>query len=154
MAAAEHVVVAGAGPTGCEVSAEIRYEYKDKEVVLLSADKELLGGDTAASGVEREITKLGVQIRKSTRVVGSKEVAGGKTEVSLENGEKITTDLYLPTMGLTPNTEYLDPKLLNERKYANVDEFYRVKGAENVWACGDIVSIPRAGFMITDKQVS
>ena len=154
VAAAKHIVVAGAGPTGCETSAEIRFEYGDKEVVLLSADKEILGGDSIAASVEREITKLGVTVRKSAKAVGTKVLPDGKTEVSLEGGEKILTDLYLPTMGLVPNTEFLDPKLLNERKYVDVDEYLRVKAVENVWACGDVVSIPRAGFMITDKQVS
>jgi NADH dehydrogenase FAD-containing subunit len=164
VAAAQHVVVAGAGPTGCETSAEIRYEYKDaKQVVLLSADPEILGGDSIASSVEREITKLGVEVRKNARVTGTKALPDGRTEVQLADGTSIATDLYLPTMGLTPNTEFLDPALLNERRYVDVDECFRVGAApgddgkpkaENVWACGDVVSIPRAGFMISDKQAA
>jgi thioredoxin reductase len=151
---AKHVVIAGTGPTGVETSAEIRYECKDKEVVLLSADDELLGGDSIASAAEAEITKLGVQVRKNARVTGSKTLPDGKTEVTLANGEKIVTDLYMPTMGLTPNTEFLPSSFLNERKCVEVDELFQVKGVENIWACGDVVSKPRAGFMITDKQVS
>jgi apoptosis-inducing factor 2 len=154
VAAAKHVVIAGAGPTGCEVSAEIRFEYPDKEVVLLSAEAELVGGDTIAAGIEREISKLGVKVLKNAKVTGTMGLPDGKTEVTLADGEKITTDLYLPTMGLTPNTDFLDAKLLNDRQYVDVDECFRVKAAQDVWACGDVVSIPRAGFMITDKQVS
>jgi NADPH-dependent 2,4-dienoyl-CoA reductase/sulfur reductase-like enzyme len=150
---AKHIVVAGAGATGCETSAEIAYECKDKEVVLLSADPELLAGDTIAGGVESEIKKLGVQVKKNARVEGAKPLADGKTEVSLAGGEKIVTDFYLPTMGLRPNTEFLDPKMLTERKYVDVDDFYQVKGIKDVWACGDVVSKPRAAFMQTDKQV-
>jgi apoptosis-inducing factor 2 len=151
---AKHIVVAGAGSTGCETSAEIAYECKDKEVVLLSAENELLGGDSIAAGVEGEITKLGVKVRKNARVEAANTRADGKTEVLLAGGEKIVTDFYLPTMGLRPNTEFMDPKLLTEKKYADVDDFYQVKGVKDVWACGDVVSKPRAAFMQTDKQAS
>ncbi|KAK1544279.1 hypothetical protein CPAR01_04912 [Colletotrichum paranaense] len=151
---ANHIVVAGAGPTGVEVAAEIRFEFKDKEVHLLAAEDEILAGDSIAKPVQNEITRLGVQVRKHARVANSRPLPDGKTEVKLMSGEVIRTDLYLPTMGLVPNTEYLDPGMLNERKYVNVDEYMRVKGVENVWACGDIVSFPRAGFMLTDKQAA
>ncbi|KZL80049.1 hypothetical protein CI238_08789 [Colletotrichum incanum] len=152
--AAKHIVVAGAGPTGVECAAEIRFEYKDKEVVLLSAHEEVLGGDTIAKGVEAEIARLGVQVKSNARVRGSRPLPDGKTEVTLMTGEIIKTDLYLPTMGIVPNTEYLDASLLNEHKYVSVDECMRVKGVDNVWACGDIVSYPRAAFMLTDKQAA
>ncbi|OHE95705.1 hypothetical protein CORC01_08989 [Colletotrichum orchidophilum] len=152
--AAKHIVVAGAGPTGVECAAEIRFEFKDKEVHLLSANDEILAGDTIARPVENEIARLGVQVKKNARVANSRPLPDGKTEVKLMSGEVIRTDLYLPTMGLVPNTEYLDASLLNDRKYVNVDEFMRVKGVDNIWACGDIVSYPRAGFMVTDKQAA
>lgn len=152
--AAKHIVVAGAGSTGCETSAEIRYEHKDKEVVLLSSGEEILQGDTLAGNLEYEITRLGVQVKKNARVQGTHVLPNGKTEVSLANGDKIVTDFYLPTMGLVPNTDFLDAKHLTENKYADVDEFFQLKNAKDVWACGDVVSKPRAAFMITDKQVS
>ncbi|KAH0433217.1 hypothetical protein CcaCcLH18_05959 [Colletotrichum camelliae] len=152
--AARHVVVAGAGPTGVETAAEIRFEYKDKEVILLSGDEEILGSDHAAKGIENEIVRLGVQVKRNARVANSRPLPDGQTEVTLMNGERLKTDLYLPTMGLIPNSEFLDPSLLTERKYVSVDDYMRVKGADNVWACGDLVSKPRAGFMVTDKQAA
>lgn len=150
---AKHIVIAGAGATGCETSAEIKENFKDKEVVLLSADPEILNGDVLAGNMEHEITKIGVVVKKNSRVQGTKNLGNGKTEVVLENGSKIVTDLYLPTMGLMANTEFVDKRHLNEKNYAEVDECYRLKDAECAWACGDVVSKPRAGFMITDKQV-
>lgn len=149
---AKHVVVAGAGPTGCETSAEIKQNFRDKEVVLLSADAEVLNGDVLEGNMEHEMSKIGVVVRKDSRVMGTRSMGNGKTEVALADGIKIVTDLYLPAMGLVANTEFVDKRHLNERNYAEVDEFYRVKDAEDVWACGDVVSKPRAGFMITDKQ--
>lgn len=151
---ANHVIIAGAGATGCETSAEIKQAYKDKDVILLSADAEILGGDVLASNMEHEITKIGVEVKKNARVEGSKTLPDGRTEVVLADGSRIITDLYLPTMGLQPNTEWVGKQHLNDKNYVEVDDCYRVKDAEDVWACGDIVSKPRAGFMITDKQVS
>lgn len=152
---AKHIVVAGAGATGVEAAAELAFEYgKEKEVVLLSGDAEILGGDSLASNVAGELAKLGVGIRRSARVEGARELPDGKTEVLLAGGDKIVTDLYLPTMGMAANTEYLPAELLTDRKFVDIDEFYRAKGAKDVWAAGDIVWKPRGSFVLADKQVS
>ncbi|KAI4863321.1 FAD/NAD(P)-binding domain-containing protein [Hypoxylon rubiginosum] len=150
---AKHIVVAGAGATGVEAAAELAFEYgKEKEVVLLSGDAEILGGDSLASNVAGELAKLGVGIRRSARVEGARELPDGKTEVLLAGGDKIVTDLYLPTMGMAANTEYLPAELLTDRKFVDIDEFYRAKGAKDVWAAGDIVWKPRGSFVLADKQ--
>ncbi|KAI1325290.1 FAD/NAD(P)-binding domain-containing protein [Xylariaceae sp. FL0255] len=163
--AANHIVVAGAGPTGVEAAAELAFEYgnpKDaankKEIVLLSADKEVLGGDSLAGSVASELKKLKVTVKTSARVASTSEQPDGKTEIVLENGEKILTDLYLPTMGLVPNTEFLPQALLTDKKFANIDEFYRVRGVpgseQSIWAAGDVVWKPRGSFVLTDKQAA
>lgn len=154
---ARHIVIAGAGATGIEVAGELGCEYgKDKELLLLSGGPSLMDGDSVGTAAKAELTRLGVQIRLNARVAGSKDLPDGRTEISLVNGETITTDLYLPTMGMKANSEMLDSKYLNERGYVPVDEFYRVIDLENygVWALGDVVSKPRAGWLITQKQVS
>lgn len=151
---AEHIAIAGAGATGVELAAEIRFEFKDKTVVLLCADKELVGGDSTAGPIERELDRLGVDIKKGARSESVEELEDGKTQVTLSNGETLVTGLYLPTMGLVPNTEFLPAECLTERKYADVDEQFRVKAVENAWALGDVVSKPRASLPETEAQVS
>ena len=152
--AAKHIVVAGAGATGVETAGELRYEYQDKEVVLLSSGDKILNGDAIAANAESELTKLGVKVQHNARVDSHHELPDGRTEVVLQNGEKLVTDLYLSTMGVLPNTEYLPAKVLRDDRFVAVDEFYRVKGVENVWAAGDIVWDPKGSFLIADKQVS
>ncbi|KAH8680850.1 hypothetical protein BX600DRAFT_428827 [Xylariales sp. PMI_506] len=156
--AAKHIVVAGAGATGVEVAGELGFEYGSgadkKEIVLLSGDSKLMGGDSIADNAESELKKLSVTVRNSARVVGTKILDDGKTEVELKNGDKIVTDLYLPTMGMLPNTEYLPDKILKEDKFVAIDEFFRVKNATNVWGVGDIVWIPRGSFVQTDAQAA
>lgn len=153
--AAKHIVVAGAGATGVETAGELGFEYrKDKEIVLLSGDAKVLGGDSLAANAESELKKLDVTVRTNARVESTAALPDGKTEVTLQNGEKIVTDLYLPTMGMAPNTEYLPAKVLREDKFVAVDEFYRVKNASNVWAAGDIVWLPRGSYVITGMQAA
>ncbi|OAA47655.1 Pyridine nucleotide-disulfide oxidoreductase, FAD/NAD(P)-binding domain protein [Metarhizium rileyi] len=154
---ASHIVIAGAGATGVELAGEIRFEFRDKTVVLLSSDEQLLGGDGIASAAERELAKLGVDIRRGVRVAGAEEVEeGGRTVVRLEGGEEIETELYLPTMGFVPNTAYLPDRFLRDSGYVDVDEYMGVaaQDAGGIWAVGDAVSKPRAGFLITEAQAA
>ncbi|KAI8945418.1 hypothetical protein F4801DRAFT_127137 [Xylaria longipes] len=159
--AAKHIVVAGAGATGVEAAAELGFEYGNpknpankKEIILLSAHKEVLDGDSIASNVASELKKLNVTVRGSARVANATTSPDGKTEVVLENGEKIVTDLYLPTMGMTPNTDFFPEMLLTAGRFIDIDEFYAVRGAENIWAAGDVVWKPRGSFVHTDKQAA
>lgn len=149
---ASHVVIAGAGATGVELAGEIKYEYPSKPVVLISGSPALVSGDSIANSVESELRRLGVEMKKGVRVEDTTTLPDGRTEVKLATGETILTDLYLPTMGLKPNTEFLPKEWLTERGYVDVDEQMRVVGVEGVWAAGDIVSRPRASLMITESH--
>ncbi|KAH7328260.1 hypothetical protein B0I35DRAFT_417003 [Stachybotrys elegans] len=150
--AAKHITIVGGGSTGCELSAELRYEFKDKTVVLLSGTPELISGDAAAKAIEKELVKLGVEIRKSVRAESTTVLPDGRTEVKLGNGETLITDLYLGTTGLTPNSSFLPKDFLQPNKFIDVDEHFRVRTAENVWALGDVVSRPNAAYLHTDPQ--
>lgn len=160
--AAKHIVVAGAGSTGIEAAAELGAAYGKgadaKTIVLLSGSDEILRGESSVGGsAMNELKKLNVDVRTRSRVTGARTLEDGRVELTVAGSDApIVTDLYLASIGLTANTEYLDAKHLNEHKYVNVDEFYRVSGvADNsVWAVGDVVSKPRAGFMITQKQAA
>ncbi|KAM4056931.1 pyridine nucleotide-disulfide oxidoreductase [Hirsutella rhossiliensis] len=153
--AAEHVVVAGGGPTGVEVAAEIKDAFPAKTVVLLNAGAQLVGGDPSAGAVERELRRIGVDVRNNAKgAVDDAGPGGGKTKVSLSDGSEMLTDLYLPTTGLTPNSGFLPKDLLTDRGYVHVDDYMRVRAAPDMWAVGDVVSKPRAGFLITDAQAA
>ncbi|KAI0521321.1 hypothetical protein F5B22DRAFT_569392 [Xylaria bambusicola] len=159
--AAKHIVVAGAGSTGVETAAELGFEYGNpknaddkKEIILLSADTEVLSGDSIAGNVASELKKVHVTIRANARVASTNNLPDGKTEIVLENGEKLVTDLYLPTMGMIPNTDFLPVEVLTDKKFVDIDEFYQVKGTDNIWAAGDVVWKPRGSFVLTDKQAA
>ncbi|RDL35791.1 FAD protein [Venustampulla echinocandica] len=141
---AKSIVIAGAGPTGVETSGEIAFEFgKGKEVTLITSGKSVLA-DLPASVVKvatNELQNLGVKIVAETKVQGSVTKPDGKTELTLSTGEKLVTDLYLPTVGVIPNTEYVPSKLLNDHGDVVVDEYLHAKNTSNIWAAGDVVDI-------------
>ena len=154
---AKDIIVAGAGGTGLEVAGELGYEFgKTKTITLLCSGDALLNGDSVGAAAVNELKKLNVTIKFGARAQDAKVVKEtGKTEVLLSNGEKLTTDLFIPTTGVVPNTEYIPARYLSAAenyRVVLVDEYLRVQDTADVWACGDVVSKPRAGFFITQKQ--
>ncbi|EPE31163.1 FAD/NAD(P)-binding protein [Glarea lozoyensis ATCC 20868] len=140
---AKNIVVAGAGPTGVETAAELAFEYKGKkEVTLVTAGKTILPGlpPSVIKFATNQLASLGIKTIYSARVE-AEFPSGNATELALSTGEKMTTDLYLPTIGVIPNTEFLPKSILGGRGDVQVDSFLKVKGVEGVWAAGDVVDI-------------
>ena len=102
--------------------------------------------------IESELEKLKVKILRSSRVAGTAMASNGQIEVTLESGEKLTTDLFLPTFGLAPNSEFLPRILLNAKGQIMVDECFRVKGATAMYAVGDVADIQRSAYIFTIPQ--
>ncbi|KAJ6790309.1 hypothetical protein PWT90_11069 [Aphanocladium album] len=101
-----------------------------------------------------QLASMGVVVRKGVRAVSTEATADGRTEVALSNGETLVTDLYLPTVGMVPNSECVPGELLDDKKLVKTDECMRVPGADNVWAVGDVVGKPNAGYLMTEAQAS
>ena len=64
----------------------------------------------------------------------------------------MSADVYLPLIGLNPNSSYIPKTLLNPKGFVVVDEYLRVKGAEGLWAVGDISAIQKPMYMNTEAQ--
>lgn len=156
--AAKSIVVGGAGPTGVESVAELGFEYgTTKEITLITAGAELLAGSVPtniAQVAEKQLVKLHIKVIKGTQVTSTTTTAEGKTELTLSDGSKKTVDLYLPTVGIVPNSEYIPKTLLNEKGEVIVDDFLRVKNVENVWAAGDIINLEPSQVMYAEKQAA
>ncbi|KUJ16809.1 FAD/NAD(P)-binding domain-containing protein [Mollisia scopiformis] len=153
--AAKTIVVGGAGPTGVESAAEIGFEYgKNKEVTLITAGSQLLTGvpPSVATFADNELKKLHVNVIKDTKIISSTSTTEGKTELALSNGEKMVVDLYLPTIGVIPNSEFLPKSLLDDKGNVMVDQYLKVKGAEDIWAAGDITDCQPAQYIYCEKQ--
>ncbi|KAK6587194.1 hypothetical protein PZA11_000484 [Diplocarpon coronariae] len=149
------IVIGGAGATGVETAGELGFEYgKVKKITLISSGATVLAGTPASVSktASAQLKKLNVTIKTSTKISGSATTADGKTELTLSDGTKMTTDLYLPTAGLIPNSSYIPATLLNQNGNVVVDEFLHVQGTTDIWAVGDVSAVQRAQFMLTDAQ--
>lgn len=152
---AGHVTVAGGGPTGVELAAEIKAAYPAKTVLLLHLGAQLLGGDSTAPLVERELRAMGVELHKGAKAtsVDRESRPDGTIVVTLSDGGSFETDAYLSTSGQVPNTRWMPKNLLTDKGYVDVDDCMRVKGVDNIWAVGDVVSKPKAGLLNTEAHV-
>jgi NADH dehydrogenase FAD-containing subunit len=63
-------------------------------------------------------------------------------------------DLYLPCVGVTPNTSFMPKNLLNPQGSIMVDEYMAVKGASDIWSCGDAADIQAKKVMYAAEQAA
>jgi NADH dehydrogenase FAD-containing subunit len=95
---------------------------------------------------------LKVDIKLQTRVTSSTRLANGREELTLSSGDKLTTDMYIPTFGVDPNSSYMPAPFLNANGFVMVDDFLQVKGAHDVWAIGDVSDVEPPQFIYCDRQ--
>lgn len=100
----------------------------------------------------RELQNLKVNIRLQTRVKESAQMSDGRQELMLSDGSQLITDMYIPAYGLVPNSSYAPSKFLNANGFVIVDEYLKVRGAEGVWAIGDVSATEPCQFITCDKQ--
>ncbi|TVY49390.1 Oxidoreductase [Lachnellula occidentalis] len=152
---AKDIHIAGAGSTGVELAGELAFEYKgQKNITLIASGPHVLEGTPASvtKTATKQLRDLKVTIKTSSKVMGDAKMPDGRTELTLSGGEKIITDLYLPALGLVPNSSYLPHSLVNTAGFVKVDEFLRVKGTTDVWALGDVADVQRPQYVNTEKQ--
>ena len=115
----------------------------------ITGANQLLAGVPAnvAQAAENELKKLNVEVVKDVKIANAKTSDSGKTELMLSSGDTITCDLYLPTVGVVVNTEWLSKDLLNDKGDLMVDEFLKVKNAPGVWAAGDVTDLQSKQFV-------
>jgi NADH dehydrogenase FAD-containing subunit len=146
---AKTVLIAGGGTVGVETAGEIGYHLK-KKITLVSGGARLLPrhvpGNSAAA--ESQLKKLGVEIVHNVRTISSSKTTAGKTEVKLNDGTSRIVDVYIDATGPTPNSSFLPAAWLDLTGRVLVDDkTFRVKGAPNVYAGGDIASCSDGGVM-------
>ncbi|OBT54308.1 hypothetical protein VE04_05937 [Pseudogymnoascus sp. 24MN13] len=155
VAKAETIVVCGAGVTGVEVAGELAFEYgQTKKIILLGSGSTVLEGSPASVSKisTNSLEKLNVDIRLQTKMTSSIQKPDGRQELVLSSGERLSTDLTIPTFGLVPNTSYVPEKFLNTQGYVVVDEYLNVKNAKSVWAIGDVCDTEYSQFLSCDRQ--
>lgn len=174
---ATSIVIGGAGPAGVETAGEIGEFLNGAAGFFASRPKTIKTKITLVSGAEKMLpilrpalskkaekflNRVGVDVIYGQRVERvSPEGAGStvesfttaqegkKVSVTLSGGETLEADIYIPATGVKPNTDFMDPKLLNEKRYVdNNKTTLRVDAAgPRVYAVGDVGSYTRGGVM-------
>ena len=102
----------------------------------------------------KELQNRNVNIVFKTRITSAETLPSGQTELTLSTGGKMTCDLYLPCTGVTPNTSFMPKDLLNANGEIVVDEYMAVKGASDMWSCGDAAHIQAKKVMYAAEQAT
>src|SRR5579875_3088541 len=136
----ERLVVLGGGPVGAELAQF--FSRMGSQVTVVERGDHLLGrvhpdaGELLADCFREE----GVDVRLG---VGVERVEPG-IRVQLSDGSALECDRVLVAAGRQPNVEELGLAQLGveiSRRGVEVDERLRAKGAEDVWAIGDVNGI-------------
>ncbi|CAK7263182.1 hypothetical protein SEPCBS57363_000438 [Sporothrix epigloea] len=176
---ASHIVVAGGGMTGVEVAGELGSVFgskvvggpapaapksQQKEIVLVINEPLPLGAYSAKDSVRRtaanRLTALGVRIVNNSKVTAS-AARGGKTLLTLvgRDGQASTleTDVYIPAVGSTVNTQFLPERLLDTssegRRRVRTRTTLQAEGYDNIFVIGDAANLMAPSIKNVTEQL-
>ncbi|TQV99072.1 apoptosis-inducing factor [Cordyceps javanica] len=160
---AETIVVAGGGITGVEAVGELGYEYArtGRKQVYFVHDGALPLSASALPSVRKqtraEIEKLKVKIipnTKVTRVTAAGGTADTVLELTAADGRKtmLTTQAYVPALGVRPNTAFVPARLLDDGGYVRQTETLQAEGYDAVFTIGDAGSLEANKASAADAQ--
>jgi dihydrolipoamide dehydrogenase len=136
-------VVIGAGAIGCEFASTMS-DLGTKVTILEVMPKMLPGCDVdVVDVVAKSFKRRGIDVRLGVAVTGHTPSPDGlSTTVNFGDGESITVDAVVVSVGRRPRTEELladgTGVTLTDRGFVQVDPYMRTTAA-NVFAVGDVV---------------
>lgn len=151
LAAADSVLLLGAGPVGLELAGEIRAAWPEMAVTIVDPADDIMSGGFVPelrAELRRQLDALGVELVLGTRLRQQPPVDAGEVKtftVSTTSGRQITADIWFRCFGVEPATDYLAADLAAARRpdgYLDVTTELRLPGHRHVFAIGDITAIP------------
>jgi len=139
------LAVIGGGAIGCEFAS--MFSDLGCQVTVLEALPTLLTGcdKDVVAVVARSFRKRGITVHTGVKVTGHTPNGAGTT-VSFGDGESVTVDAVVVSVGRRPLSERLladgTGVTVDDRGFVTVDEYQRTT-AEGVWAVGDVVDTPQ-----------
>ena len=132
----EHITVIGGGLIGTEMAEDL--VATGKKVTLLVRENQLMPGmlpEVIASDLANKIRSEGVDIRFQ-QMATAMHSQNGAYQLTLDNGEQITTGLVLSAIGIAPNTELATKLNLEVNKGIKINEYCQTSNPD-VYAIGD-----------------
>jgi dihydrolipoamide dehydrogenase len=138
-------VVIGGGAIGCEF-ASMMSDLGVQVTILEALPKMLPGCDKdVVDVVAKSFKKRGIEVKLGVKVLGHEPNDSGGTTVKFGEGEQITVDTVVMSVGRRPLSESLGldgtSVEVDERGFVKVDEYMRT-GEPGVYAVGDLVATP------------
>ena len=137
----EHLVVLGAGPTGCEFADF--FSRCGSRVTLVSARDQILPNDDPdlAEVLEEVFLRRGMDVIKNGRAAALDCEDDDVVRPVLEDGRDLTCSHLLLCIGMRPNTQGLGLEVagveFGDRGTLPVDDFCRTS-VGHIYACGDV----------------
>ncbi|MEU3609737.1 FAD-dependent oxidoreductase [Streptomyces sp. NPDC035033] len=164
LAAADHVLISGAGPVGLELAGEIRAVWPDKRITLVDPRDALLPGfaPELREDLARQLADLKVEVRLGVTLTEEPPAGPGRAgtfTVGTSDGGALTADIWFRAHGGTVHEGFLAPGLaaaLTARGRLRVDGHLRVEGQERVYAIGDVTALDEAkmaGYAMRHAEV-
>jgi NADH dehydrogenase FAD-containing subunit len=147
LAAADRVLLVGAGPVGIELAGEIRHVWPEKSIVLLDVADEVLGGafkPELKAELRRQLAEFRVEVMLGSPLRQAPPTEPGELgtfTVATERGEELTADIWFRCYGVVPNSDYLGDELAAARRsdgFVEVGPTLQVAGQTTVFAIGDM----------------
>ncbi|KAJ5430771.1 hypothetical protein N7491_007787 [Penicillium cf. griseofulvum] len=118
-------------------------------ITVITASSRILAVLPTSSAREAEkcLTKVGVTVWKNIRVTSvaplepGADGVGSKAVLTMDSGDIINADLYIPATGTKPNTDFIPKALLTMDGRVNCSRAFRVDEAgPRIYAIGDVAS--------------
>jgi NAD(P) transhydrogenase len=139
------ITIYGAGVVGCEYASIFR--NLGVKVNLINSRDKLLSflDDEIIDALSYHLRDQGVVLRHNEEYEKVEVVSDGVI-LSLKSGKRIKSDVLLWAQGRTGNTDGMDLEAIgiapNNRGQLDVDDRFRVRGKEHIYAVGDVVGYP------------
>ncbi|SEG87410.1 NADH dehydrogenase, FAD-containing subunit [Actinacidiphila yanglinensis] len=151
LAAAERVLILGAGPVGLELAGEITERWPERQVVLVDPADDVLAGrylPELRSALREQLVSRGVEFVLGSALASEPPVPSGvhaPFTVHTLAGTRVQADLWFRCYGVSPLSGMLGGALAAARRpdgHVEVDAYLRVAGLPNVFAIGDVTAVP------------
>jgi NADH dehydrogenase FAD-containing subunit len=153
---AETVLIVGGGLIGVETAGDLAYHAKQQskaiKITLVHSQEQLVQEFTprAAEMAKRKLEQLGVEVILNEKVI---QQENGKVTLEKAGTEMVAKEVVWTT-GIYSCNAFLDRKYKDKRGWIQVDDYFRVKGAENkLFALGDCCDLlPNSGSQILNTM--
>ncbi len=164
LAAAERVLLVGAGPVGIELAGEIKAVWPRKHVTLLDMADDVLGArfrPDLKTELRRQLSDMGVELMLGSPLREGPPTVPGELQaftVVTESGAEVSADIWFRCYGVSPVSDYLAGDLAAARRadgFIEVTPYLQVSGQDRVFALGDVSTADHkmAGIAARQAQV-